>query len=273
MILALAGCATTPQSGEAHSPTTTEVPPQSSSARALIVIVHGAHGTADEWPRELESRIRSRYSNEAWDIFRVNWPQMSDRYLTAAGNGHALGRSLGEQLASPNYTYEVLHLIGSSLGSHVVHGLAEAYREAVPADRTEALIHTTFIEPFFARGVFQLGYGRIHFGEHADFAESYFVRDEPVPFSNAPLRHAINFDLTAVVPPRENPYFTYFHDYPIYWYRDGVGAYGPGFALSPLALGALNEDGIYDVEALREMLPEGEVRVIAAREPIDPTDS
>lgn len=268
--LTVSACATAPPPTEGASATTTEVPPQSSHARGLIVIVHGAHGTADTWPRGLANRIRSRYPEAAWDVFRVNWSAMSDRYLTAAGNGYALGRRLGSQLASARFRYEVLHLIGSSLGSHVIHGLAEAYRDSRSADRPAAVIHSTFIEPFFARGVFRLGYGRNHFGEHADFAENYFVREEPVPFSNAPLRHAVNFDLTAVVPPREDPHFTYYHDYPIFWYRDSVGGpelpvtRGPGFSLSPLALGAFCDGGVYDVGLLREMLKEGEVKVVLA---------
>lgn len=258
LLATILSCATTP-APQAESTTTRTVPPQSDSARGLIVIVHGANHTVDTWPVHFVSRIEANWDTELWDIFPVNWSEQSDRYLTAAGAGLRLGEQLGRQLAGPDFKYEAIHLIASSMGAYVIHGLAAAYRASFAGEREPALVHMTFIEPFLLRGLLRPHYGAREFGANADFAENYFTPDDPVLFSNTPLRHAVNFDLTAIIPPRADPYFTYYHDHPIYYYRDSVGRIGPGFALSPLALGLFSEPGLYRAELLREVLPEGEV--------------
>ena len=76
---------------------------------------------------------------------------------------------------------------------------------------------------------------------------------------------AINSELTCLVPETANRYFTYYHDYPIWYYRDSVGVPGPGFALSPLSLGALDEDGHYDPALLVEMLEPGRMITLSRR--------
>ena len=258
LLTTLLSCSITP-SAQPEPTTTRAVPPSSSSARGLIVVVHGANHTAETWPAQLESRIGAMGNAEHWDVFLVNWPQQSDRYLTASGAGLRLGDQLGRQLAGPAFEYEAIHLIASSMGAYVIHGISRAYAASLPADREPALVHMTFIEPFLLHGLLRPRYGAREFGANADFAENYFTPDDPVFFSNTPLRHAVNFDLTAIIPPRADPYFTYYHDHPIYYYRDSVGRIGPGFALSPLALGLFSPAGVYRPELLREVLPEGAV--------------
>ena len=257
--LLLLACVT-PQPGSPGSTTTADVPAQSPDARGLIVIVHGANHRADGWPLEVEERIRAHYDVSRWDFFRPDWPQLSDRYLSGATDGYALGRRYGAALAAPGYSYEVMHLIGNSLGAHVVHGLAAAYRETRAG--VQALIHMTFIDPFVYRDLLRPRYGVSQFGRHADVTDNYYTRDEPVWFSNTPLDHATNFDVSPVVPPREDPYFTYYHDYPMVYYRNSVGRLRPGFSLSPLALGVLHADSTYEPSTLQTILPPGVVRTV-----------
>ncbi|MFW5685846.1 MAG: hypothetical protein ACOC0O_04255 [Spirochaetota bacterium] len=256
LVIGFGACATV-DPGRADPSTTLDLPPQTPGRRGLIVVAHGANGAADEWPLQLERRIRTLDGAERWDIFLVNWPEFSDRYLTASGAGHEIGTRLGRQLAGDAYTYEVVHLVGSSLGAHLVEALAAAYREALPEGRTPALIHATFLDPFFYRSPLDPWYGIRAFGRHADFAENYFTRDEPVLLSNSPLEAAANFDITRAVPPRDDPHFTYIHDYPIFYYIASVGRFRPGFSLSPLGLGVFDPDGAYNLDYLRQILPAG----------------
>ncbi len=261
----LIGCVSAPElSWEAS--VTTRIPEPTPGARGLIVVAHGAHGAAHTWPSGYLERIRALPESEQWDVFLVNWTSLSIRYLSAAANGLHLGRMLGRELAASADQYDVIHLIGHSLGAHVIHGMAEAYRQN--SDRADqVLIHATFLDPFLPMGVLQLGHGRTRFGVYADFAECYFTRNEPVWFSNSPLIHATNFDLTELVPERENPYFTYVHEFPLFYYMYSIhqNSVGPGFALSPFALGALQEDSSYDPEVLRELLPAGRLSVLKPR--------
>jgi pimeloyl-ACP methyl ester carboxylesterase len=259
----VAACVTPPQDHWA-STVTSRLPESRDTAEGIILIAHGTGSGADEWPVWYEDRIRPLPDAERWDIVRLNWSSLSDRYFSAAASGLQLGRLLGNELAERVDRYRVIHLIGQSMGAHVVQGIAESYRAATEHREDQAIIHMTFLDPFMPMGIFRLFYGRSRFGLFADFAECYFTRDEPVWFTNTPLEHAVNFDLTHLVPPRERPWFTYYHDYPLIFYRDSIrlDAPGPGFPLSPFALGALDAGSAYDVAVLNEVLPPGHVVVV-----------
>lgn len=259
LVLALAGCTTVPRAGW-HEAVTDTIPDPAPGAMGIIVMVHGLNASAESWPQRYADRFQQIPGAERWDILRIDWSVVSARFLTAPGRGYALGRALGRQLAEDGEAYQAIHLIGQSLGAHVIHGLSEAYREYLPKGEARAYVHMTFLDPFIARSIVQPYYGRRNFGRHADFAESYFTRREPVWFTNSPLRHAANFDLTEVVPPPDQPEFTHYHDYPHHYYQATIGTNptGPGFPLSPLALGA--HIGAYSPQLLREILPAGAVR-------------
>jgi pimeloyl-ACP methyl ester carboxylesterase len=264
LVLLLSSCATNRERRWDPS-VTVELPPPTEDARGIIIIAHGANSGADKWPLHYYNRIQELPNAGLWDIVRINWPSLANRYLTAAGNGLYLGQLLGRDLAQHGRQYEIIHLVGQSLGAHIVHGIAGTYREQL-AGQPQAIIHTTLIDPFMPMGIFDPYYGRTRFGIHADFAECYFTRDEPVWFSNTPMVHAVNFDLSEVVPPRENPYFTYYHDYPVLYYQYSIGnALGPGFALSPIAQAALEQQSSYDVAVLRNLLPPGSVIQLSPR--------
>lgn len=258
LVLTLTACTTAPRTGWQAAVTDT-VPDPSPDAMGIIVMVHGLNASAESWPQRYEDRFLQIPGAGRWDILRVNWAPVSARFLTAPGRGYALGRALGRELAEAGDAYRVIHLVGQSLGAHVIHGLSEAYREYLPAGETAAYVHMTFLDPFIARSILRPSYGRRHFGRYADFAESYFTRREPVWFTNSPLRQAVNFDLTEVVPTPDEPEFTHYHDYPHHYYQATIGSHpaGPGFPLAPLALGAHN--GGYVPRLLREVLPAGSV--------------
>ena len=244
----LCSCVTPPPVDPAK--TTRELPAQTAEAHSLIVIIHGAFGGADTWSVSVERAIRTEYDTTGWDIVRVNWLELSSRYATAMGRGRRLGRTLGEQLAGSAYSYETIHLIAASLGSYVAEGLTRGYVRSFDSTQSRAYVHATFLEPFGGR--------RWRFGPYADFAEHYFTKDDPFPFTNGRLPNAFNFELSALVPENEDPAFWYFHDFPVLEYPRTAGQLTPGFALSPLALAAA---GI-DPALLQEALPRGEVRVL-----------
>ncbi len=230
--------------------TTRRMPAQSADAHGLIVIIHGAFGGANTWSRGVERAIRSNYDTFGWDFVRVNWLELSSRYMTAMASGRRLGRELGKQLATPEFEYKTIHLIAASLGSHVAEGITRGYVRSFSDSQSRAFVHATYLEPFGGR--------RWRFGAYADFAEHYFTATDPFPFTNGPLPNAFNFEVSALVPPKNDPAFWYFHDFPVLDYRKSIGDLSPGFSLSPLALQSVG----VDPAKLKDLLPRGEVRVL-----------
>lgn len=219
-----------------------------------MIVVHGAFGGADTWALDLERRVRSLYGADHWDIVRLDWLEISRRYLSAMRNGHALGEAIGAELASSRYSYETLHLVGSSMGAHVVEGIATGYRDTHGETGPAAFLHMTYLDPFGLPG---------QFGSSADFAEVYYTADDRnMPFTNRPVPLAYNFELSSIVPEKEDPHYTYVHDFPTLHYVQSVGARGPGFALSPIALESV--PGVTGT-TLSAVLTRGAVRVVRSR--------
>ena len=219
---------------------------QSGSATGIIVIAHGVEARANGWPLALERDFRALMkSPELWDIYRVDWHEASLDRLAAPGVGYAIGVSIGRELASAAYDYEVLHLVGHSAGAHVVHGITDALADE--PDRADRVIHATFLDPFVGRSLLQLFWGTREFGSNADFAENYVTREDRVPFTNSLLEAAHNFDLTSILPPIPDGPENFAHMYPITFYRRSAAV---GIALSPAA----RLDKAVHIEAAREML-------------------
>ena len=256
------GCASTRSQILANPQVSTQIPMGSPEARGLILIIHGANTSASRWPRSFLSRIEELDGLEDWDLYAVNWPDLSDRYLTAPVSARRLGQILGEQLAQHPNNYQVIHILGSSMGAHVTQGLVDTYREQVgsrPPDNQlqvnrisspfypGALIHVTLLDPFLLRGLFSMQYGRRNFGRNADLVENYFSRSDPVLFTNRPIRRAINYNLDQVIPFRENPNFSYYHDYPLTYYRNSIRDWSmvPGFIQSPFGLDIFSDSRVY----------------------------
>lgn len=260
----LVACAAAPGTPGTGTPAATI----SDDPRNLIVIAHGTGGSAGSWPASLERAIRAEYGAlEHWKIVVVDWKAVADRPLSAARRGYRIGLDYANSIAAAPHEERprVVHLIAHSMGAHLIQGIADGLSRASPAP--PAFIQMTFLDAFHPRGVAALRWGIRVFGRNADFAESYVTRDEPAFLTNALLRRAFTFDLTATVPPRENPSSGYAHNWPPAWYVRSVGEpTRPGFALSPLALLGDESSGPAALErlfgSLRTMLPPGVVREV-----------
>jgi hypothetical protein len=194
--------------------------------RGLVLIAHGSEDRPNEWPLRLERAIRQGLDDfgrgtggALWDFFRVNWYEASRNELAAPGRAYRLGRAIGARLAEAR-VYNLFHLVGHSAGAHLIEGVARSLDD-LDADRPR-LVHMTFLDPFVARSVLRLRWGISRFGLTADFAESYVVREDPVPFTNAYLRHAHNFDLTEIAPNPDGAPSDFRHQWPFEFYIEAV---------------------------------------------------
>lgn len=261
------GCATVP-TGEL-------LPPAGPEAIGLLLIAHGYGNNPSHWPARLIKGIRdSGVDISQWDIYAHDWETEANRPLTATRRGYAIGRELARGLIDSGDRYQVIHLIGQSLGAHLTQGFADEYRRL----QGRAFIQMTFLEPFLIRGVFGFGHGVRQFGRGADFAENFVVLNEPVWGSNRYLRHAYNTDITALV--REDLKDDFFgpHWWVVEYYRQSIDNEWLGFGRSPMAagiFGGTNSEGTSrggsagrfsdHFARLRDAFPPGERIVLESR--------
>ena len=242
--------------GCAGAPTPVDPFEVSPGADGLLLIAHGYHNNPSHWPRTLIARVGELTPRAArWDIYAHDWERQANRILTASRVGYRIGASLAGQVVGRGDPYPVVHLVGQSLGAHLVQGFVDTYREL----GGRAVVHVTFLDPFLIRGVVGLGWGVRTFGRGADFAENYIVRGEPALGTNRYLRHAHNFDVSSLVPDAMREEFIGPHWWVVAYYRASVGRDAPGYSLSPMAVPA----GRYDPKALARRYPAGEVTIVS----------
>jgi hypothetical protein len=245
------------------------LPRQGPESTALLLIVHGSGDSADSWPLELERAVRDHLpSRTRWDIVRVDWAPVAERRLSAPEAGRALGHDIAQEIIDGPYTYDLIHMVGHSVGAHVVHGVTTGLREHESAagvlPRHRMIIHETLLDPFVGEGIFDWSYGVERFGKGADFALSYMTSDDRTPMTNTYLRHAHNLDLSLSELATPIRGVVESHYLPVLFYRRSVANVeetGPGFALAPYvwAPGAQPEN-LFDGYALfSELYPPGAV--------------
>ena len=210
-----------------------ELPEPEPQASSLLLISHGYGNNPSHWPARLIAQIREYGVDDGWQLYAHDWSENSLRALSASRAGYRIGRHFGRVLAD-HHDYEVIHLLGHSLGAFVMQGLVDAYRHAGGT----ATIQMTFLDPFLLRGWFGIGWGVRNFGRGADFAENYVVIGDRVRATNRYLRRAHNFDITGLVPEAmwEDQWGA--HWWGVEFYRQSVAAEHPGFSLAPAAAAA-----------------------------------
>ena len=225
--------------------------PMPTSAENLLIVVHGSGDTPEDWPQTLTVALTDAYGErEAWDTWTYDWDVYAASRTTASGDGLVLGHLLGEALLAEPYAYKHFHLVAHSVGSYVIHALAET----VSSQNEAITIHATYLDPFTANGFLDWTYGQREFGRYADYAENFYNKDDPVPSTNELLEHAHNFDVTAL---RPDDYDTEkLHWWPTDFYIDSVGQETQvGYAH---ALQIIDEG----FTAFTESFPQGEATVL-----------
>jgi len=245
------------------------LPRQSAQSDALLLIVHGSGDTADSWPLELEQGIRSESGTRPdWDIVRLDWAQIAERRLAAPIEGQALGQAIATELTEGPFSYELIHMVGHSVGAHVVHGITTGIREYEAAagvlERHRRIIHETLLDPFVGQGIFDWRYGVDRFGQGADFAFSYMTTEDRTPMTNAYLSHAHNLDLSRSSLSESLRSAVESHYLPVLFYRQTVVSAdetGPGFSLAPYvwALAAGRREVLDGYELFSALYPRGSV--------------
>jgi hypothetical protein len=245
-------------------------PPPQVGKDNLLLITHGwspfyVSGVLNfgdiSWITNMANAISNKVGS-GWEVRTFDWTGVSSlpfpRQVLWEGMiaGHIYGSSLARQ-----HQWKNVHLIAHSAGAGVIEAIAASLRVALP----NAVIQETFLDPYTGIALQERG----TYGQHATWADNYFVIDftdlflPPVQFplaTSGPLSWAYNVDVSATLPSAKSipvyfsgttagstpSVFLNSHGSPIDFYMSTVTgaepscAAGYGFALSIEAEGAAN---------------------------------
>lgn len=180
-----------------------ELPAACAGAKDVFVIFHGAGGP-DRETDDLLERVRTQ--DAAAGLERVAfvfdwrpWFSTSGRRNLNSYHGQAVGRRLGQLLASDAPDLRSLHIVGTSAGAWPANELCTSYvEESTAARKQRAEVLLSFTDPFTARSdrPFADPWGMRNFGRDADFAEQYLNTDDIAPSTNEPLPLCYCYDVT-----------------------------------------------------------------------------
>ena len=144
------------------------------------------------------------------------------------GEGNKLANAINEADANnPNFKYKYIHLIAHSAGSKLIHEAAQTLSKLKNQKNVgKPFIHLTFLDAYTPNDESRIGddsYGYLpDYPNH--YAEHYV--DWGLPFTNAILQNAFNFDITGWIGANKGDPLTVGHIWPRYWYiQSMIGPY------------------------------------------------
>lgn len=208
----------------------TLLPPLATDAnvRHATIVFHGSGGQ-DAYTDALMQRLRKNNPSQYNEI--AEWSQYSTNIFQASYNGERIGKLAANELIGynddddNNNSLETIHLIGISVGSFCADAAARELKKVLDAKRDPSndknsqrqrrrpFVQLTLLDPFTQRGIFGVGYGNKVFGTSADYTQQFLNTDDPVPSTNAPLEHAVCYDITDL-----RPDDVFGHDWPVVFY-------------------------------------------------------
>lgn len=124
--------------------------------------------------------------------FVFDWSAWRGNLFRAAFDSQAVGISIADYFLRTKPQLTHIHVVGISVGAFA----ADSFVREIKSKNSKVKTQLTLLDPFCSRGVFHQNYGINYFGREADFCEHFLNTDDPVPFTNDPLRHAHVFDVT-----------------------------------------------------------------------------
>lgn len=155
-----------------------------------IIAAHGIDDTPSTWIEPLFSLYQQQQLEGA--LLPVNWSHYARDPLRCAIDGGRIGEKIGQQIAAARQL-KTVQLIAHSCGAFVIYKACRAIKAAQP----NVVIQTTYLDPVTIYGPL-FHYGIDHFGDCADYSESYIDTGDNIYGSNEPLPHTHTYDVTAI---------------------------------------------------------------------------
>ena len=190
-------------------PTYGTCPDREPGKDSLIVVTHGwnRRGLLDTSPptdvpwvdsmvNEIKGNLTNRDLNN-WQVYSYKWIEKAwtRNPENVLNNAKQECTPLGNCIAAQRWAH--VHLIGHSAGV----GLIQTASEIIKSNSPSTTIHCTFLDAFVGTDYA----GVTNYGKGAAWSDSYFTKDlltggETWPFTEGPLDHAYNVDVTYLDP-------------------------------------------------------------------------
>ena len=194
-------------------PTYGECPTKEDGKDSLVVVTHGWNSTIlnpplifppdVSWVDNMSNNISGYLRNKRvtnWQVHGFKWLRNSWTLFPthALNNAKQEGLRLGNCISTQGWNH--IHLIGHSAGA----GLIQAATEVIKPNSPNTTVHCTFLDAYVGKH-----YEKAQtYGAGTDWSDSYFSRDAITtfgriltgPFTESPLDHAYNADVTWLDP-------------------------------------------------------------------------
>lgn len=167
--------------------------PNFSDETSLLLILPGAGGP-DANTEFLLHQVKSQdvHLGLKRSALVYDWSPWRGNLLRAAYDSQEVGIRIAKILLEyPQLKH--LHIIGISVGAFAADSVSKTYKQG----KGKGHVHLTLLDPFCSKGVIPNSSGVDNFGKSADYCEHYLNTDDPVPFTNTPLRQAVVYDVTS----------------------------------------------------------------------------
>jgi hypothetical protein len=164
------------------------------TTNTITIIIPGAGGP-DKNTNDLLNSINNynkqhRIKHSHVQVY--NWLKWKGNLLRASSDSISVGTSIGNDI-SKCHNIKYVHLIGISVGSFAANTACNIIKRKKLGS---TYVKLTLLDPFCSHGIFNHKYGYNNFGNNANYAEQYMNTDDPVPFTNEPLKYCYCYDIT-----------------------------------------------------------------------------
>lgn len=177
----------------------------------LVVVTHGWINRAfsptspedPTWVDGISNVVNSYFTSHSlnsWQVYGHKWINGAWKVFPthALSNAKQEGKILGDCLGSQGWSH--IHLIAHSAGA----GLIQAASERIKTLSPSTTVHTTFLDPYVGKHFEEVA----RYGSGAEWSDQYFSRDASTrfgsvltgPFTESPLNHSYNLDVTTLDP-------------------------------------------------------------------------
>ncbi|WP_101756995.1 hypothetical protein [Oceanicoccus sp. KOV_DT_Chl] len=156
----------------------------------LVLLAHGVKDNTESWVDPLKKTYQQH--DYPGQIMALDWSSYAQNPLRCAIEAKRIGHLVGKQIVQSKNLVSA-HLIAHSCGAFIIYAACEA----IKANNSEVVVHTTYLDPLSIYGI-DSNYGLRHFGSCADYSDAYIDTEDGVTGSNVLIPNTHTYDVTAI---------------------------------------------------------------------------
>lgn len=163
----------------------------------ITLSAHGVKDSPASWSDQLMSLMHQYPPEQIKSLHHqtisIDWQKFSKNVFICSTAGKKIGFDIGRKIAN-NTNIKGVHIIGHSCGAFITLGICQGVKSV----SSDIIVQSTYLDPVSIYGGIFWNYGLEHFGQCANFSDSYIDTEDSIPGSNQALRHSVTFDVTKI---------------------------------------------------------------------------